>query len=44
MLEDMAVRRLSEKTQHDYINHVKTLTRFLGRSPATATAEDLRHF
>ena len=33
MLEDMAVRRLGEKTQHDYIKHVETFTRFLGRSP-----------
>jgi site-specific recombinase XerC len=44
MLEDMAVRRLGEKTQHDYIKHVETFTRFLGRSPDTATAEDLRRF
>jgi len=44
MLEDMAVRRLGEKTQHDYIKHVQTFTRFLGRSPDTATAEDLRRF
>ena len=44
MLEDMAVRRLGEKTQHDYIQHVQTFTRFLGRSPDTATAEDLRRF
>ncbi len=38
----MAVRRLSEKTQHDYIKHVETFAIFLGRSPDTATAEDLR--
>ena len=44
MLEDMAVRRFGEKTQHDYIKHVETFTRFLGRSPDTATAEDLRRF
>lgn len=44
MLEDMAVRRLGEKTQQDYIKHVQTFTRFLGRSPDTATAEDLRRF
>jgi len=44
MLEDMAVRRLGEKTRHDYIKHVETFTRFLGRSPETATAEDLRRF
>jgi integrase/recombinase XerD len=44
MLEDMAVRRLGEKTRHDYIKHIETFTRFLGRSPDTATAEDLRRF
>ena len=44
MLEDMAVRRLGEKTRHDYINHVETFAVFLGRSPDTATAEDLRRF
>lgn len=44
MLEDMAVRRLGEKTQHDYIKHVGAFARFLGRSPGTATAEDLRAF
>jgi integrase/recombinase XerD len=44
MLEDMAVRRFSEKTKHDYIRHIEALTRFLGRSPDTATPEDLRRF
>jgi integrase/recombinase XerD len=44
MLEDMAVRRFSEKTKHDYIRHIEVFTRFLGRSPATATPEDLRRF
>ena len=44
MLEDMAVRRLGEKTQHDYLEHVETFTRFLGRSPGTATGDDLRRF
>ena len=44
MLEDMAVRRLGEKTQHDYIKHVETFAVFIGRSPDTATAEDLRRF
>jgi integrase/recombinase XerD len=42
MLEDMAVRRFSEKTKHDYIRHIEAFTRFLGRSPDTATPEDLR--
>ena len=30
MLEDMAVRRLGEKTQHDYIKHAETFAVFLG--------------
>jgi integrase/recombinase XerD len=42
MIEDMTVRHFLEKTQKDYIRHVKSLTAFLGRSPDTATAEDLR--
>lgn len=44
LLEDMAVRRLGEKTQHDYIRHIEAFARFLGRSPDTASAEDLRAF
>jgi site-specific recombinase XerD len=42
MIEDMTVRNFLEKTQKDYIRHVKSLAAFLGRSPDTATAEDLR--
>ena len=44
MIEDMSVRKFGEKTQNDYIRHVKTFSTFLGRSPATATAEDLRQY
>ena len=44
MLDDMAVRQFGEKTRRDYIRHVATFTRFLGRSPDTATAEDVRRF
>jgi integrase/recombinase XerD len=44
MIEDMTVRNFVEKTQKDYIRHVKNLTMFLGRSPETATAEDLRRY
>ena len=44
MLEDMAVRRLGEKTKHDYIQHVESFAIFIGRSPDTATSEDLRLF
>ncbi len=44
MIEDMTVRNFVEKTRNDYIRHVRTFTAFLGRSPDTATAEDLRRF
>ena len=44
MIEDMTVRNFASKTQHDYIRAVTKLARFLGRSPDTATAEDLRRF
>ncbi len=44
MIEDMTMRKFGEGTQRGYIRHVKGLTRFLGRSPDTATAEDLRRY
>ena len=44
MIEDMNMRKLAPKTQSQYIRSVKNLTRFLGRSPDTATAEDLRRY
>ncbi len=44
MLEDMALRKLSAQTQAAYIRAVKNFTRFLGRSPDTAEAEDLRRY
>ena len=44
MIEDMTVRNFVEKTRNDYIRHVKTFTAFLGRSPDTATPEDLRRY
>jgi integrase/recombinase XerD len=44
MIEDMTVRNFGSNTQRNYIRAVKTLSEFLGRSPATATAEDLRRF
>jgi site-specific recombinase XerD len=42
MIEDMTVRNFGEKTQKDYVRHVRNFTAFLGRSPDTASAEDLR--
>lgn len=44
MIEDMRLRKLSAKTQLAYIRAVANLTRFLGRSPDTANAEDLRRY
>jgi site-specific recombinase XerD len=44
MIEDMSVCKFGEKTQHDYIRHIETFAKFLGRSPDTATAEDLRRY
>lgn len=44
MIEDMRVRSFSPATQRGYIRGVKMLAAFLGRSPDTATAEDLRTF
>ncbi len=44
MIEDMVMRKMSDKTQSAYIRAVKTFTGFLGRSPDTATPEDLRRY
>ncbi len=44
MIADMTVRSFSDKTQHDYIRHVETFASFLGRSPDTATGDDIRRF
>jgi integrase/recombinase XerD len=44
MLDDMVMRGLREETQRDYIRFVRSFAAFLGRSPATATAEDVRRF
>jgi site-specific recombinase XerD len=44
MLEDMAMRGLREDTQRDYIRSVKNFANFLGRSPDTATADDVRRY
>ena len=44
MIDDMIVRRMAPKTQTDYIRAVTRLAAFLGRSPDTASPEDLRRF
>jgi len=44
MIDDMTLRKLSPKTQRNYVRVVRNFTRFLGRSPDTASAEDLRRY
>ncbi len=44
MLDDMRMRKFAEHTQDGYIRAVRKLAAFLGRSPDTATIEDLRRF
>ena len=44
MIEDMNIRGLREKTQKAHIRNVKHFAAFLGRSPDTATREDLRAY
>ena len=44
MIEDMRVRAFTEKTRNDYVRNVRAFAAFIGRSPDTATAEDLRRF
>ena len=44
MIEDMSIRKFAAKTQHDYVQRVKDLATFLGRSPGTAEAEEVRRF
>jgi integrase/recombinase XerD len=44
MIDDMTARRFKEKVQKDYVRHVRTFAVFLGRSPDTATSEDLRRY
>jgi site-specific recombinase XerD len=44
LLDDMRMRKLAPKTQSHYLRAVRRLAEYLGRSPATATVEDLRRF
>ena len=44
MLDDMVMRGLGERTRRDYVRKVRAFAAFLGRSPDTATAEDVRRF
>ena len=44
MIDDMTARRFKEKVQTDYKRHFDRFVDFLGRSPDTATIEDVRRF
>ena len=44
MIDDMRMRKLSDKTQHQYIRAVLQFSGFIGRRPDTATVEDLRNY
>lgn len=44
MIDDMRMRQLSPKTQANYLRIVREFSRYLGRSPDTATVEDLRGY
>jgi len=44
MLDDMRMRKLAPKTQTHYLRAVRGFAQYLGRSPDTATVEDLRRY
>lgn len=44
MLDDMRMRKLNPKTQSGYLRAVRNFARYLGRSPDTATVEELRNY
>jgi integrase/recombinase XerD len=44
MIEDMTIRKFTAKTQHDYVQGIKNFAAFLGRSPDTASFEDVRRY
>jgi len=44
LIEDMSVRGFTAKTRRGYIRSVTGFVACLGRSPDTATAEDIRRF
>jgi integrase/recombinase XerD len=44
MIEDMTIRKLAPKTQRDDVQRVKHFAAFLGRSPNTASFEEVRRY
>ena len=44
LIDDLTARRYGEKVQKANVRHVRRFATFLGRSPDTATSDDLRRF
>ena len=44
MIEDMRMRKFGEKTQSQYVRAVRQFAKYLGRSPDTASVEELRNY
>ena len=44
MTDDMRMRKLGEKTQYHYLRAVRQFAKYLGRSPDTASVEELRNY
>lgn len=44
MQHDMLMRGLGSHTRQDYVRHVRCFAAFIGRSPDTATLDDIRRF
>ena len=44
MQHDMLMRGLGSHTRQDYVRHVRCFAAFVGRSPDTATPDDIRRF
>ena len=44
VIDDMRMRQLSPRTQANHLRVVREFSRYLGRSPDTATVEDLRGY
>jgi hypothetical protein len=44
LIDDVAIRRLGLKTQHDYIRRVKSFADFVGHSPDKTTSEDIHRY
>ncbi len=44
MIDDMRMRKFGEKTRLDYVRAVRNFTKYLGRSPDTASVEELRNY